>query len=439
MPLPETEYARRGAAHIAYQFFGTGPPDILLVSTWISHLEVRWEIPTMAHWLRRLASFGRLISFDKLGIGLSDPLPPDALPPLEKWAEDISAVMDAAGSKRATVIGVNEGASMAALYAASHPDRVERLVLVQPTPRLEEAPDHPIGLPTAVIEMLLSTVEENWGRIVPLNPSLEGDEAAQRAWARFTRLAASPATAVAMVDMFFHLDIRDILPTISVPTLAIHRTHNPLIPLEHGRYVADQIPGAMFVEIPGLDYGMGIGDVEPALIEIQRFITGAQGPTDVNRRLATVLFTDIVGSTEKAREVGDAAWATLLDRHDDVVRHEVSLHSGTYEGTTGDGLVATFDGPSRALRCAFALRDRLESLGLQIRAGLHTGDIEKASQNIRGVGVHVAARVQALAGPREVFATRTVKRPVHRVRLALRRGGHPPPQGRAGRNGRSTS
>jgi class 3 adenylate cyclase len=408
---PETKYARAGDVHVAYQVIGDGPPDLVLVSTWFSHLEARWDVPGFAHYLRRLASFSRLISFDKRGIGLSDPVPLDRLPLLEEWMDDVRTVMDAAGSERAVVMGANEGAMMAAFSAAVHPDRVSALVLANATARPAWAPDNPTGVPAEVIDALVASVDESWGEgitMAAVNPSIAGDDQAIRAWGRFLRLAASPAVAAAVIRMVFELDVRAILPTIGVPTLVISR-RDALFAAESGRAVAELIPGARFVEVPGADYGLAVGDVDVVVDEVEEFVTGSRPAHDVDRVLATVLFTDIVESTQRATELGDRDWRALLDAHEELARREVSAHGGLIADFTGDGLLATFDGPARAVRCALMLRDRVHALGIRIRAGAHTGEIERRGGDVAGIGVHIAARVMALADGDEVLVSRTVK------------------------------
>ena len=396
--------------HVAYQVVGSGPPDLVLVSTWFSHLEARWELPSFTHYLRRLAAFSRLISFDKRGIGLSDPVPLDRLPLLEGWMDDVRTVMDAAGSERAVVMGANEGAMMAAFFAATSPDRVSALVLANATARPAWAPDNPSGVPAEVFDALVASVDESWGEgltVAAVNPSIAGDQAI-RAWGRFQRLAASPAVAPAVIRMLNELDVRAILPTVRVPTLVVSR-RDALFGAASGRALAELIPGARFVEVPGSDYGLALGDVDVVVDEIEEFVTGSRPPHDVERVLATVLLTDIIESTKRAVELGDRAWRTLLDAHEEVTRREVDAHGGVIADFTGDGVVATFDGPARAVRCALTLRDHVHALGVRIRAGVHIGEIERRTGDVAGIGVHIAARVMALADADEVLVSRTIK------------------------------
>jgi class 3 adenylate cyclase/pimeloyl-ACP methyl ester carboxylesterase len=411
--VPQTHYAKKGDAHIAYQIVGESDTlDIVLVSTWFSHVEARWDLPGYAHYLGRLASFSRLISFDKYGIGLSDPIPSRELPPLEDWMDDVSAVMDAVGLERAAVVGAGEASPMAELFAATYPERTSALVLLNATARVSAAPGYDIGAPPEVRERLISMAEQTWGRgdlIAAINPSLAGNAAAVDAWGRFLRLSASPATAAAVMRMLFELDVRDVLPLIRVPTLVVHRRDNPIVTVDQGRYVAEHIEGARFVAVPGADYGLAVGDIDVLIDEVEEFLTGFRPAHATDRVLATVLFTDIVDSTPRAVEVGDARWRELLERHDELAATEVARFGGTIADFTGDGLLASFEGPARAVRCAFALRDRVRSLGLEMRAGLHTGEVERRTVGIAGIGVHIAARVVALAGAGEVLVSRTVR------------------------------
>jgi class 3 adenylate cyclase/pimeloyl-ACP methyl ester carboxylesterase len=410
---PQTSYAKKDDAHIAYQIVGEGHAlDLVLVSTWFSHVEARWELPGYAHYVRRLSSFSRLISFDKYGIGLSDPIPSRTLPPLEDWMDDVRAVMDAVGLERAAIMGASEGSLMAELFAATYPERTTALVLVNATARVSAAPGYDIGAPRDVQESLISIVEQTWGRgdlMAAINPSLSADPGAAEAWGRFLRLSASPATAAAVMRMLFGLDVREVLPTIRVPTLVVHRSDNPIVTIEQGRYVADHIDGASFVAVPGADYGLAVGDVDVVIDEVEEFLTGFRPAHATDRVLATVLLTDIVDSTRRVVQLGDARWRELLERHDDLAHTEVARFGGAIADFSGDGVLASFDGPARAVRCAFSLRDRLRTLGLEIRAGLHTGEIVRRSEGIAGIGVHIAARVLALAGAGEILVSRTVR------------------------------
>ena len=411
MASPQTRYAKAGGVHVAYQVVGEGPPDLVLVSTWFSHVEARWDFPGFAYYLRRLASFSRVISFDKRGIGLSDPVPIDRLPLLEEWMSDVRAVMDDVGVERAVLFGANEGSMMAALFAATYPDRVSSLVLANATARPAWAPDNPSGVRPEIIDALVNSVDQAWGEgltMAAVNPSIAGDDRAVQAWGRFLRLAASPAVAAAVIRMIFELDVRPVLPAIRVPTLVVSR-RDALFSAATGAAVAGLIPGAEFVEVPGVDYGLAVGDVDPVIDEVEAFITGTRPTHDIDRVLATVLFTDIVDSTARAAELGDRGWRAILDSHEEIARAEVQAHGGVIADFTGDGIVATFDGPARAVRAALALRDRVHDLGIVIRSGLHTGEIERRGEDIAGLGVHIAARVMALADGDEVLVSHTVK------------------------------
>jgi len=410
---PETQYAERGNIHIAYQVIGHGPPDLVLVWNWFSHLEGRWEIPSYAHLLRRFAGFRRVISFDKYGIGLSDPVPSTQLPPLEEWMDDVRAVMDAAGSERATLVGQSDGGLMAAMFAASHPDRVEALILIDTLASNVWAPDiaAATGWSREQYDALAELMMTKWGRpgfLAAFDPASGHDSEEQGRWDRYFRLAASPATAAAMGRMLLELDLRDVLPSVRVPTLVL-RTRSPYSTPETGRQLAGLISGAQFVDLPAAQ-SLVVGGADLIVDEVERFLSGRRASEpDRSRFLSTVLLTDIVGSTERAAQLGDQRWSQLLDSHDEFARRQVSRFSGTGLKSTGDGLLAIFDGPARAISCAVALRSGVRSLGLEIRTGIHTGEIERRGDDVGGIGVHIAARVEAAAQPGEVLVSRTVK------------------------------
>jgi class 3 adenylate cyclase len=409
---PKTQYARRGDVHLAYQVVGDGDLDVVFVPSWFSHVEGAWEIGSFSRFLGRLSSFGRLICFDKYGIGLSDPAPPGWFPPLEEWMDDVRTVMDAAGSERAALIGTNEGGLMAALFAATYPERTISLVLANTSARIAFAPDYPFGLSPEARDQLVRLVEETWGTaelMTTISPSVAGDTAALEGWARFFRMSASPSTAAAVIGMLYELDIRGVIPSIQVPTLVLHRRHARLLSADNGRYLAQAIPGARYVELPGEDYGVGVGDVDAMVGEMQEFLVGHRQAAAPDRMLATVLFTDIVGSTRRAAELGDQRWRDVLDAHDALARRQIARYEGRYVDPTGDGLMATFEGPARAIRCATAIRNGVRGLGLDIRAGLHTGELERRGDNVAGICVHIAARIQELAEPGQVLVSRTVK------------------------------
>jgi len=413
MPVtPETRYARAGDAHIAYQVVGHGPIDVVLADQWFSHMDAQWDVPPVAELRHRLSAFSRLILFDKRGIGLSDPVTIASLPTIEEWVEDFRAVVDAAGSQRAALVTNLGGAFMAIVCAATYPDRVSSLVIVDGMARFLRAPDYPIGVPQEAIGGMLEGVENAFGRGVMMDlfaRTHAGDPRLREQWARYERLSASPGTAKAMVRLIYESDVRDVLPTIRVPTLIVNHADVPRMNPAFGRYMADRIPGARYVELPGADSLMWAGDQGPLVAEIQEFVTGAP-PTQVTSRvLATVLFTDIVDSTVRASELGDATWRTILEEHDRIVRTELARGGGREVKTTGDGFLATFEGPARAIRAAWAVSDAVRGIGIEIRAGIHTGEVEVVGEDIAGVAVHIGARVASLAAAGEVLVSSTVR------------------------------
>ena len=410
--IPETRYARLGDLHLAYQVLGDGPMDVLLLDQWFSHMEAQWEVPPLAALRERLAGFGRLIMFDKRGTGLSDPIPTSALPTIEEWMKDVPAILDAVGSEKAAVIANIGGGILAIPFAAAHPERVASLILVDCFARFQAAPDFPIGAPAATVPEALDQAEDSSGRgsmIDLFAPSVAQDERLRRAWSRYERQSASPGSTRAIVRLIYESDVRGVLPAIRVPTLVIHRAQASGFRVEHGRYLAQQIPGARYVELPGVDNLIWAGDQEAMVAEIQDFITGVRPAPEPHRVLATVLFTDIVESTRLAAELGDERWQTVLAEHHRVARRELERFGGDEVKTVGDGILATFDGPARAVRCAAAIRDGVREFGLQLRAGVHTGEIEVQPDDIGGLGVHIGARVSALASGGEVLVSSTVK------------------------------
>lgn len=410
--LPETRYARSGDVHIGYQVVGDSPPDLLLVPEFWHSIEAQWDEPAFAAFLHRLSSFGRLISFDQRGTGVSDPVPPDAVLALEQWLDDIVAVLDEAGSQRAVLLGFGGGGSLSMLFAATYPERTSGLVLVNSFPRLADAPDYEWGRPPALEGETLHVMRTGWGRGVLLDvvaPSKVGDEPFRQWWARYQRLGVSPGTIVRVRRMLDEFDVRDVLPSIRVPTLVLHRADNTFVRVEHGRYLAEHIPEARYVEVPGSDYFAFLGNADVFLDEIERFIQGVSRAPEADRVVTTVLFTDIVGSTQRASELGDRRWAELLGEHHAVVRRELGRFRGQEVDTAGDGFFATFDGPARAVRCALAIVEGVGSLGLETRAGLHTGEVELADGARRGVAVHIGQRILSQADAREVLVSSTVK------------------------------
>jgi class 3 adenylate cyclase len=412
LPHRRTEYARSGALHIAYQVVGNGPLDLVYVPGWVSHVEQAWEEPTLARFLNRLASFSRLIVFDKRGTGLSDRVPNDELPGLEERMDDLRAVMDAAGSKRAAVFGFSEGGNISALFAASHPERTSALLLFGTFAKRLRTPDYPWAPTGEERRQFCEEVERDWARGIDLSryvPSKLGDEAFLRRMSAYFRNSASPGAAVTLLRMNTEIDIRSILPAIHVPALVINRTSDPSVRVEEGRWMAEQIPGARFVELPGDDHMPWVGDQDAILDEVQEFLTGSRPEREPDRVLATVLVTDIVGSTRHAARLGDRAWCDLLARHHDIVRKELQAFRGREIDTAGDGFLATFDGPARAVGCACRIRDAVRALGIEVRAGLHTGEIELEGDKVRGIAVHTGARIASVAEPGQVLASSTVK------------------------------
>jgi class 3 adenylate cyclase len=409
---PETNYARLGDLHLAYQVLGDGPPDVLMLDQWFSHMEAQWDVLPLAAFRERLASFSRLIMFDKRGAGMSDPVPMASLPTLEEWMDDASAVLDAAGSEKAVLVANLGGGMLATTFAAAHPERVTSLVLVDCFARYLAADDYPFGGPPQGVEAAADEVEAGAGHGMMFDlfaPSLGSEEHVRRAWARYERQAASPGMMKAVVRMMYESDVRSVLPAIRVPTLVIQRAGAARFSPPFGRYFAEHIAGAKYVELRGADSLIWAGNQDEILGEIEDFVTGSRPALEPNRVLATVLFTDIVGSTAKAAELGDRGWRSLLAEHNLVARRQLERFGGREIKTVGDGLLATFDGPARAVRCAAAIRDDEAELGLQLRAGLHTGEIELLPNDIAGVAVHVAARISALAGAGEILVSTTVK------------------------------
>jgi class 3 adenylate cyclase len=408
----ETRYAKSGDLYIAYQTVGEGTLDLVVVPGFVWHLEHQWEWPEFAAMLRRLGSFSRLILFDKRGTGLSDRVPPGEMPTLEQRMDDLRAVLDACGSERASLLGFWEGGPMCALFAATHPQRTRALVLYGAPAAFTKAPGYPWAPDAEENEKIARGFGDAWGqgllRFI-LAPSVADDERIARWFARLERLGASPGAAIALWQMNAEIDVRDVLPSIRVPTLVLHRRDDTNLPVEVGRYVAQLVPGARFVELEGRDHLPWVGDVEPFLGEIEEFLTGTRGVSEADRVLATVLFTDVVESTQRAQELGDRRWRDLLEGFQDRVREAVGRFRGREIDTAGDGFFATFDGPARAIRCAQSIRDTVAVLGLSVRTGLHTGECEISGDKVAGIAVHIGARVAASAAPGEILVSSTVK------------------------------
>jgi class 3 adenylate cyclase len=410
---PQTRFVRNGDVHLAYQIVGNGPIDLLFIDTWAHHVDLVWDIPDFARLLRRLSSFARLIQFDRRGTGVSDPVPVDALPDLETQVEDVIAVLNAAESERPAILGIADASLVAMLLAATHPDRCRALALYAPAAMQAAAPDHPIGRTLEDIEgsvqLMTDGMLEGGGGLEWLAPSRVGDERFAAQLARLQRSALRPGAIGHYYRQSMLSDIRPILPTIQAPTLVIHRTEDRIIPVALGREVAALIPGARFVELPGTDTLLFSGDTDRAVEEIEEFLTGAHTGAEFERILATLVFTDIVHSTRAAARVGDRAWRDLLDQHNELMRREFDRFRGREVATTGDGFLATFDGPGKAVRCALSITEAATTLDLQVRAGVHTGEVDVRELDVGGLAVHIAARVAALAGPGEVLVSSTVK------------------------------
>jgi class 3 adenylate cyclase len=407
---PETHYAKSGDVNIAYQVVGDGPVDLVYVPGWVSHVELAWELPDLVRGFERLASFARLILFDKRGTGMSDPVPTADLPTLEQRMDDVRAVMDAVGSERAAIFGASEGGNMSMLFAATHPDRTIALCIFGSTARRLWSEDYPWAPTWEARKAAIEEVERMWTRGLDweyIAPSLDPPALAEIS--RYYRRCSSPGAAVALMTMNSYVDIREVLPTIGVPTVVMHRTDDRDAHVEEGRFIASKIPGARFVEFAGADHSWWTQDRDAILDEIEELVTGVRPAPQSNRVLATVLFTDIVGSTERLGELGDQRWADLLSRHHTVVRRELDRFRGHEVDTAGDGFLATFDGPARAIRCALAIRDAVGDLGLDIRTGVHTGECERLGDKVAGIAVHTGARISALAGAGEVLASATVR------------------------------
>jgi pimeloyl-ACP methyl ester carboxylesterase len=407
---PQTRYAKSGRISIAYQVFGSGPLDLVFVPGWISHLEFSWEQPEYARFLTGLGSFARVIMFDKRGTGLSDR---DAgLPSLEERMDDVRAVMDTVGIERAAVVGASEGGNMSMLFAATYPERVSALVLCGCFAKRIWSHDYPWAPRPEERQRWFDMLEQGWGGVTDLEtlaPSRSDDAAFADWWATFLRMGASPSAALSLARSNTQIDVRHVLPAIRVPTLVLHCRNDRDVKFAEGEYIASRIPGARFVALAGQDHLVWAGDQEVLLDEIQQFLTGARGERDIDRALTTILFTDIVGSTRRAVEVGDRNWHETLGQHHALVRAELARFRGHEINTAGDAFVASFDGPARSIRCALAIRDAVRSLGIEIRAGIHTGECHVEGQTLSGIALHIGARVCALGNAGDVLVSRTVK------------------------------
>lgn len=407
---PITRYAAANDVHIAYQTFGDGPRDLLFVPGFVSNVDLWWEEPAAARFFERLATFSRVILFDKRGTGQSDRVAEVAV--LERRVDDLAVVLDAAGSARAVVVGASEAGPTAAVFAASQPDRVSALVLVGAMARWTSKKDYPWARSAVTYQMVMRTMRASWGTGISMPlyaPSRWNDGALRSWWARLERTGASPGALRALLEANMGLDVRSVLPSIHVPTLVLHSVGDRAVKVGGSRFIANAIPNAKYVELPGSDHIFFGSDADALIAEIEEFVTGTRSPADVDRVLATILFTDIVGSTERAARLGDREWRRLLEQQYAISRVEIERHHGVLQETTGDGVKATFDGPARAIRCAQQIVERVRPLGIEIRAGLHTGEVVRRGTDFGGIAVHIAARVAAAADASQVLVSSTVR------------------------------
>ena len=411
MERPPTSYARSGDVSIAYQVFGEGDLDLLHVPGFVNQVEMVWDYEPSRRWLERLAAFSRVITFDRRGTGLSDPV--SGTPTLDDRMDDLRAVMDAAGSERAALMGISEGVPLCLLFAATYPERVRALVSYGGSARSTYAEDYPWALPAeALAESAIELILPGWGDgsvIEVTAPSQAENPAAREFMGRLTRATASPGTMMRMSQAFVETDVRDIVPSVHVPVLVLHRRRDRLVNVRNGRWLDEHLPDSRMVELEGDDHNGWYETPEVTLGEVEEFLTGARAAVEPERVLATVLFTDIVDSTRTATELGDRRWREVLEDHQREVRAALGRYGGREVKSTGDGFLATFQGPARAIECAREILTAAEPLGIQVRAGLHTGECEVMDEDIGGIAVHIAARVSANAGPGEVVVSRTVK------------------------------
>lgn len=409
---PETKYAKSGDLNIAYQVVGDGPIDLVFVPGWVSNIEYSWEHPSYAKFYNRLASFSRLILFDKRGTGLSDRVADSELPTLEQRMDDVRAVLDKVDSERSVVFGFSEGGNMSVLFAATYPERTIALITFGIFASRIWSEDYPWAPKLEERKKWLDSLEEKWGGpvdIETLAPSAAHDKRFRDWWATYLRRSVSPKAAVAIGNMNSSIDIRNILSTVRVPTLILHRSGDKEANIEEGYYIRDRIPGAKFIELEGEDHFPIVGDFDSILNEVEEFITGVRPTQDPDRILATVVFTDIVGSTDLIEELGDRKWKNLLEDHRLLIRKRLREFRGNEIETIGDGFLATFDGPARAIKCASAIIESMEELGIELRVGVHTGECEILEDGIAGIAVHIAARVASKSNAGELVVSRTVK------------------------------
>ena len=411
---PQTRYARNGAIHLAYQVLGSGPPDLLVVGPGLNaHVDYAWMEPSLARFMRRLASFSRLVVYDNRGVGLSDPVPGSATPTMDQQVDDIRAILDEPGCQRAVLAGNAAGCAPALVFAATHPGRVESLILLSGYARIRAGAGYPQSLDQARIDQIGEAILGSWGTGADLDlvaPTMAADDNFRRWYAQLQRVSASPATAAAMTRLWYEVDVRSVLPAIQVPTLVIARAGNAMLPAHHSRYLADHIAGAKYVEFPDPDLLYFAGNADQVLDAIEEWVTGSRPLPSPDRFLGTVLFVDVAGSTQLAAEIGDSRFRELIEGFHQLVRRQLDRYHGRLVDTAGDGALAVFDSPARAIACAEAVRDGVRALGLQVRAGVHTGEMEHGpGGEIRGIAVHTGARVAGLAGPGEIYVSRTIR------------------------------
>jgi class 3 adenylate cyclase len=411
---PEIRFARTGSRHIAYQVFGSGSLDLLVFSSAVLPIESMDEEPSLARFHRRLASFSRVIRFDARGIGLSDPHVPSGTAVWDEWVSDSVSVLDAVGSERAAVLAPRDASTLGLLLAATHPERVSGLVFINGTARMARAEDYPVGIPQRILEQFLEVnmepdaVNRGFDLLTRVAPSVAGDESFRSWWVKAGYRGASPTASRAIQSAYLRADMRPILPLVRAPALVLHRRDNQVVRVGNGRYLAENLAEARYVELPGADDLYWVGETDEMLDEIEEFLTGSRRGPEGDFVVATVLFTDIVESTSRLAALGERAWSDLLDRHDEAVRQELRRFGGREVKTTGDGILATFDNPTRALACGRAIRDAAARLGLALRVGLHTGQVQVRGADVGGLAVHIAARVQGRASADQVLVTRTL-------------------------------
>ena len=407
---PDTKYAKSGSLSIAYQVFGDGPEDVVLIPGWVSNIDLFWDEPVVARFLSDLSGVCRVLLFDKRGTGLSDPIPGAST--LEDRMDDVRAVMDAVGSERAILLGYSEGGAMSILFAATYPERTRALVLCGSYACRLSRPDFEIGLPEADADALVDMVQKVWGTSADMDdriPSMVDNARFRNWWARFLRGSASPATAMSLLRMNFGIDVRPLLPAVRVPTLVLHSERDRIVDLRHGQYLAKNVPGAHLVTFDADDHVPFTETSDHVVAAIQRFVSGRRENARGDRILGTIMFTDIVGSTDLAGQMGDRAWNDLLDAHDREIAMALDIHRGRRIKSTGDGALALFDGPARAIHCARMIRQSLQGLGLDARVGIHTGECLLSDDDVSGIAVHIAARIAGSAGAGEVLVSQTVR------------------------------